>query len=130
MLITKQLKVAAALDKVYQEREDEKLRRTYVNFPIGTKIISQSNEPSSLLVARVIGYKFVGKSALLEVVDEETGEIWVLMSKTSYWSEQRERALRKLNWAERYTVMAQYDEISEEERKRKESPEYQNRKRA
>lgn len=111
-------------EDIYKSMDDDKLRRVYVNYPIGTKIISQSNEPSPVLVGTVTDYITIKKSVLLQVTDD-TGRVFHLLNRPAYWTKQREYALGKLNWAERYTVMCKFDEITEDERKRKESQAYQ-----
>ena len=82
-----------------------------------------------MVIGEVIGYDDFGKDkTLLLIKDLATGrELVSLNNAPPYWSEARERALLKLDWAEQWNVMTQYYEIDSEHQKSKETKEYLNR---
>lgn len=116
------------VDYHYQMQKEEETKRTLMNYPIGTKVISQSNEPNDLLVGTIVRHEVMHHGVML-VVEDESGKQFALLDKTpAYWYQEREDALRKLSWDERWNVMSKYFYIIDAETKaHKESAEYQNR---
>jgi uncharacterized damage-inducible protein DinB len=111
-----------------QMQQEEETKRTIVNYPVGTKIISQSNEPNELLVAHVVRHEILHHGIMLIVKNSAGAELALLDKTPSLWAQEREDALQKLSWDERYNVMSKYHYfIDRETRIHKESDEYKNR---
>lgn len=88
-------------EKELQEEE----RRIKFNYPVGTKIIAQSNEPEDLLVAKVCGYQNFHHGTFI-LVEKPNGEQVLLTDKNPMiHSQEREDALNTLPWFQRYNVM-------------------------
>ena len=84
------------------QEEEKKIR---LNYPVGTKIITQSNEPEDLLVAKVCGYQKFHHGTFI-LVEKANGEQVFLCDKNPMiYSKEREDALNTLPWFQRYNVM-------------------------
>lgn len=103
-----------------------KKSKVEINYPIGTKIILCPNEPVPLVVGEVVGHEDYGKDDKFIMYKDLTDDRkFITWNKSpQIWTPEREAALRKLNWAERYNVTTIWDSITEEERIRKESFDY------
>lgn len=113
-----------------QEEKKQDQRRVKVNYPIGTKVIIRSNEPDDLLIGLVVEHVLHENSGslYLKIKEESTGNFYCpLDNEPPYWTEDREKALRKLNWAEQWNVLCKYADIDLEHQAYKESAEYKNR---
>jgi hypothetical protein len=106
-------------------------KKTLVNYPINTKLIVRSNEPDELVIGHVVSHDDFGKEngpIFLIIKDEKTGREGVSFNtEPPYWTQEREDALRKLNWAEQWNVLSKFYDIDSEHQAAKESPEYLNR---
>jgi hypothetical protein len=122
--------VASFKEVHYREVDEEKdTRRVTMNYPIGQKVIVRSNEPDDLFIGKVVNYMVHEKSnkTFLIIEDSDGKQICPLDRSPSYWTQERENALRKLNWAEQWNVMSKYYDIDISHQQYKESDEYQNR---
>jgi hypothetical protein len=101
---------------------------TRVNYPLGQKVIFRSNEPGDLAIGPVVQHLEMHGQIFLVIKDEKTQEEVLSLDKApSYWTENRETVLNKLNWCEQWTVLSKYMDMDENDRIYKESPEYQAR---
>jgi hypothetical protein len=92
-------------EKTKQEKVLEEKRKLKINYPIGTKIIAQSNEPEDLLVASVCDYQEFHHGTFL-VVQKDNGTQAVLLDQNPMlYCKEREDALKTLPWFQRYNVM-------------------------
>ena len=108
-----------------QEHEEQKV---YTNYPIETKVIVRSNEPEDLRVGVVTDYQRIGDKIFLVIEDSKKNTFIPSDNAPPYWTQERENALHKLNWAEQWNVMTKYYDIDLAHQSSKESPEYKNRK--
>lgn len=108
----------------------ESVRKTLINYPLQTKVIVRSNEPQPLFIGKVVGHQAMRNGKLLLVIEDSSGkQIMPLDNEPPYWSQEREDALSKLDWAEQWNAMSKYDyQIDAETKARKESKEYKERK--
>lgn len=129
--IKQQMQMYADIEKInyYKTKsKEESIIKILKNYPVGTKIISQSNEPDDLLIATIVSHEIIPYGVIL-IAENSNGEQFTLLDKNpTYWNQEREDALRKLDWAERYNVLSKYHYyIDTETKKHKESQEYKNR---
>ena len=110
-----------------QKEKDENIRRTQMNYPLGTKIISQSNEPDELLVATVISHELIHHGIMLMVENAQGQRFTLFNNAPALWTKEREAALRKLSWDERWNVMGKnFYVIDKKTKQRKETSDYRN----
>ena len=122
----------------YEQNKD--IEHFKISFPIGTKIILLSNQPNmdgnnfdDIFIATVSGYDFLGKSnqAILLYTNDKTGTEHFTISHPYYYSIEMEKALLKLNWAERFTIYSKGNHTLDEEyklRREKDMTEEKNQK--
>lgn len=80
-----------------------------INFPIGRKTITRSNENGPLLIGHVVDYfGDDGKGWALMIKDEGTGTVFMVMGITHHYSDGKLAALNKLTPHEQWNVMAIY----------------------
>lgn len=96
-------------------RREEKNAALIINYPVGTKIIYASNEPSELLIGEVVGYHRHQNSGQDLLMVESESKVFTLFSEPAYWTKEREDALKKLTWDERYNVSTKYHSLSKED---------------
>ena len=107
---------------------DVEWKRATSNFPVGTKVLSQSNEPEPLFIGEVLGHEII-KNQIFIVASNGEKTLYLKNGNTSVWCEEREDALSKLSWDERFNVMSRYYYyLGFEDAHRKNQPEYINRK--
>ena len=106
-----------------KRRTDDEVRKLVINFPIGTKVISQSNEPEAMIIGSVIGHISSGYNNTVKV-RTKSGRDLIILGTLAYYTKERENTLRKLDWAERYNVMSKYYGISDSDKKRMEKRSY------
>lgn len=117
--------ISSQKESHYREVKTQKDREaTVINYPAGTKILLRSNEPDPLCVCVVIGHEDFGKpdgKILLIVKDVKTGAVLSSLNNSpACWSQEREEALNKLNWAEQWNVMSKYNSIDYDHQNRRE----------
>ena len=121
-LISKEVK-----NQIYQKRKTKNL----INYPVGTKVIIVGNEPcEDLIIATVVDHMPMTREEIMEpVFKSENNEKFISMGIIHYWSQEKEDALKKLTWDERFNVSCKgiYN-ISKNDIERKNSDEYRNRK--
>ena len=115
--------------RIKEDRIAQKEYALQINFPIGTKVILVGNEPGPLTVAEVFGYERLTIAKELDIVYiiPATGKQFYSFTSPIYWTQEREDALNKLTWDERYNVTTRFSGIDKEDAARKNTPEYQNR---
>jgi hypothetical protein len=109
-------------------QKEEDTKRILMNYPIGTRIISQSNEPDPLLIGNVVSHEKIHHGIMLMIENDEGRRFTLLDKALALWAQEREDALRKLEWNERYNVMSKYQYfVTDEVKNHKETYAYKNR---
>ena len=95
--------------KAISEHEHNNSLNFYKNqFPVGSKIIFQKNEPFPLIIGDVIGYELNDNDNdnvyLCKIMDTK-GETHIINGPVLKWNPYKEASIRKLQWWERFNLL-------------------------
>ena len=100
----------------YKQKQRMKEKSMLINYPVGSDVITKSNEDEPYQRGTLVNYMALTQAAnLTPMVRYGDGETFVVMGIIRHYSKELCNALDKLNNIEQWNVLAEYHKIKDKE---------------